>query len=90
MSFWKNKLFSSNYYVDCLKCLIEINDWGFLYIFDLFVFIDPLIMHFQCKLGMTMSKTTLKQTANVKKILNLLSINHQILFILHLFLISYI
>jgi len=37
-----------------------------------------------------MSKTTLKQIANIKEFLNLLSINHQILFILHLFLISYI
>jgi hypothetical protein len=60
-------------------------------------------MHFRCKLGM--SKTTLKygfayyylnpwlkQIANIKEFLNLLStgINHQILFILHLYLISYI
>ena len=37
-----------------------------------------------------MSKTTLKHIANIKEFFNLLSINHQILFTLHLFLISYI
>jgi hypothetical protein len=37
-----------------------------------------------------MSKTTLKQIANIKEFHNLLSINHKISFILHLFLISYI
>ena len=47
-----------------------------------------VIMHFRCKLDT--SKTTLKQIANIKEFLNLLSINHQISFILHLFLISYI
>jgi hypothetical protein len=84
MSFWKIiKVFSNNYYVDCLKCLIEINDCWLLYILDLFVFIggfDSVIMHFRCKLGM--SKITLKQIANIKEFLNLLSINHQISFLI--------
>jgi len=39
---------------------------------------------------MSKTVTTLTQIANIKEFINLLSINHQILFILHLFLISYI
>jgi hypothetical protein len=49
--------------------IITTIDWGLLYIFNLFIFINgigPVIMHFRCKLGMC--KTTLKQTANINKL----------------------
>ena len=59
-------------------------------LFSLIGGFDSVIMHFRCKLGT--SKTMLKQIANIKEFLNLLSINHQISFylIFHLFVISYI
>jgi len=75
-------------FVDFIITLIGDYCISVISLFSLIGGFDSVIMHFRCKLGM--SKTTLKQIANIKEFLSLLSINHQISFILHLFLISYI
>jgi hypothetical protein len=73
----------------CISVIILLMLWTKrdCYIVCLLLSSKTEIMHFLCKLGI--NKTVLKQIANIKEFLNLLSINHQILFI-HLFLISYV